>query len=188
MSRPPDVPFPSVIANTEGSGVYRPVSLLGHGNLTVNLTALAHDANSTALLHVIDTYDLPGTFTISKHVDLACDGRVDFDNITQAVAGDLCLGADNGYNDAVDAFQASANSAMMVAPSEDDTCGCFCSCSVACMVLLLLAPLCCKHLQIRNILPLTRSPLTDHLQSRGRLCCLSSRLRLKQETLGTHGC
>lgn len=129
------------------------MNLPGHGNLLVNMTAIANDANTTALLKVMTFYHLPDTFIISKHAEFACDGRVDFDNITKAVAGDLCLGSDTDYSDAVDAFYSSGNTDMMVAPSEDDTCGCFCSCSIACMALLLLAPLCCKPSQIGIISP-----------------------------------
>lgn len=108
------------------------------------MTAMANSVNSTALTDVITSYHLPDTFVISKETDSACDGRIDLEGMTHAVVGDWCLGPKIGYNDAVAAFQSSKETAMMVAPSEDDTCGCFCSCSIACMALLLLAPLCCK--------------------------------------------
>lgn len=117
------------------------------------MTAMANCANSTALSNVITSYNLPDTFVISKESDSACDGRVDLNDVTQAVVGDWCLGRKLGYNDAVAAFQSSKETAMMVAPSEDDTCGCFCSCSIACMALLLLAPLCCKLFADESLLP-----------------------------------
>lgn len=108
------------------------------------MTAMADSVNSTALSDVITSYHLPDTFVISKETDSTCDGRVDLTGMTHAVVGDWCLGQKLGYNDAVAAFQSSKETAMMVAPSEKDTCGCFCSCAIACMALLLLAPLCCK--------------------------------------------
>lgn len=111
------------------------------------MTAIANDANSLALLDVITSYHLSSTFTISKQVDLACEGRVDFDDITSAVSGDLCLGPDTGYSDAVDTFRTSSNTDPF---SEDVICGCFCTCSIACMALLLLAPLCCKPIADQN--------------------------------------
>lgn len=114
---------------------------------------MADSVNSAALSNVITAYNLPDTFVISKETDSTCDGRVDLTGMTHAVVGEWCLGQELGYNDAVAAFQPSKETAMMVAPSEDDTCGCFCSCSIACMALLLLAPLCCKSFADESLLP-----------------------------------
>lgn len=141
------------------------------------MTAMANSVNSTALINVITSYHLPETFVISKETDSACDGRVDLNNITNAVAGDWCLGQKLGYNDAVAAFKSSNENDMMVVPLEEDTCGCFCSCSIACMALLLLAPLCCKSSAGER---LSSWPAVHSLipSSRGWLCWLPSRLRL----------
>ncbi|CAN8097617.1 unnamed protein product [Discula destructiva] len=123
-----------------------PSYLPGHGNLTVNVTAITDSeegGNSTAMLDLITAYQLPEIFTIAKEEagGQTCDGRVDFTILTDAgVTGELCLGTNaSNYSDLAHAFQASNKVAQ---PAEGEICDCFCTCALVCMGLVLFAPLC----------------------------------------------
>ncbi|KAF3769481.1 hypothetical protein M406DRAFT_324988 [Cryphonectria parasitica EP155] len=85
-----------VVSATTNTVLAWPTSLPGHGNLDVNISAMALDTGSTVLLDLINTNAIPGTFSLTKEGKTPCVDPFNFD-VTDSVNGKLCLDGNVTY-------------------------------------------------------------------------------------------